>query len=355
MNLKHAILPLTLAFALASPLIARENAGTQALFHSLYSREAPVAASTEKMTAKQLLAQVASLSEAERESTVAAWLQGNKPRIDVMENLTEALRILHTSVESLDRIVAVYGQSMNHEFTEETLQRVLNLYSPGAFAADSFAANGPANAIAGTITKRNMPVERFEDLMIQMSFLGMHEDVRDGELIPAYVAEQGRKLEFRQLKFLIRLMSSRSFKSQAAGECIHFWTMQNAGELMKAEVREQLTKLLYSYPSGARVMALDSLSAEQKTALLESEWHLNDLFFPVNSSIKAMRELANPQDYDTLAQLLVERNAHRLENSHQAKILRELKAPAPAPSEPAPAEPAPEETVPAEPGPEETL
>ncbi|MBW7875615.1 MAG: hypothetical protein H3C47_06490 [Candidatus Cloacimonetes bacterium] len=331
------------ALLLAGPVQANELQ-RMAIFESLYSRDdiqagdtqvveeaAPEEAASEgaenaeasepKVTVRQLIEQIASLSDAEKFAQVTAWIQSGNPQANTIENLVGALRMLQMETALVDKIVGVYAGKQADKITENSLNVVLSLLSEESYANPSESENWAVMAISNYVNHRSVTYDDFYSMMKSFARSGGNQDLRDQKLMHEFVVAQGSKLELNQVSRLIDLMENRNLKAQAAGMVLNSYMLSNAGDLLKPEFRETLAKMQSYWPLGAGLLKLDSLSATQQPVLLEVEWNFfRNIFYTTGTVVNTIKSSLAPEEWRAVRDLFVQRNQHRLKASQIQKL-----------------------------------
>ncbi len=341
LNSIKRITGLAVCAALLCGPVSANDMQRMAIFEALYSREevqepaveaeAPAAENTDvqdgsatsepKVTVRQLIEQIASMSDSEKFAQVTAWIQSGNPQANTIENLVGALRMLQMETTLIDKVVGVYAGKQGEKITENSLNVVLSLLSEDSFSNPSASENWAVMAISNYINHRSTPYADFYSMMKSFAKSGGNHDLRDTKLIHEYVVAQGSKLELNQVSRLIDLMENRNLKAQAAGMVLNSYMLSNAGDLLKPEFRETLAKMQSYWPLGAGLLKLDSLNAEQQSVLLEVEWSFfRNIFYTTGTVVNTIKTSLAPEQWRAVRDLFVQRNQHRLKASQVDKL-----------------------------------
>ncbi len=311
--------------AIHGDLLLEPDQGSRA---SLYS-SAPIQDIEEKSIG-ELVEAVYGLPSSEKLDIAILYIQKRKLRTDHFLNLVQALQLNEMQPNHVDRLIGVYAVLKKGRFSKENFTVFMGMFSEESFKASLQAENWPFQLINYFSEHQFLSGPRMASFGKELKQKGMPPAYIDEGLYPNYVHFQGKKLEIRDIKKLLRVLEDEKEIVQRAGIIVAEFMRVNAKKLTRPEFREDVEKLQKRVPRSPSLDTVETLSPKAKNLLFYSEYEYFKPFWKRDLvvSLRGIRgiirnwsaHIEDREEQKDLAQIFIDRNSHRLKEKSISKI-----------------------------------
>ena len=290
----------------------------QGLFNALHAEEQ---VATRGQSISDLVASLVDKSNEERFSAVNQYIQANDLTTNRFINLMEALTVLGMDNRNSDKLVGAYAGKREGKFTFESLTSIMELLSNHAYSTANADHNVASQVAELSIKNRGLTWDNFRKLLRMMDKQSMDSALKDSKVLIPYVSSQGGKLEIGNLKSLLGWTNHHHTGVQSRAMLVEEYIRKNAHKLTKPEFRDAIVSIQGGVAKGQGVYMASGLDNEVQDKLYLVEYKFfGSLFYGVGSVVETIKEQVPDTSWKAVIDLFVERNSHRLKDSHIKKL-----------------------------------
>jgi hypothetical protein len=283
----------------------------------------------EKKSIGEFIDAVYELPSSEKLGLALTYIQKRKLRTDHFLNLVKALQLIEMQPAHVDRLIGVYAVLKKGRFSRENFITFMEMFSKESYLTPQQAENWPFQLINYFSEHEFLSGPQMVSFGKDLKKKGMPPLYIDERLYPNYIHFQGKKLEIRDIKRLLRVLEDEKEVVQRAGIIVGEFLRINAKKLTQPEFREDVEKLQRKVPRSPSLDSVETLSPDARNLLFYSEYEYFKPFWRKNVviSLRGMGGIMRnwsahleQNEAKEVAQTFVERNSHRLKEKSITKI-----------------------------------